>query len=1051
MKKRILSAFLAVLMILGSVGTFVIGTSAADEFKIAVEAGEIQADGTVHVNVMMYNNPGLSSIDKFEIAFDNSVLKLVSYDMDDSDAIETCMKKGITSDIEATNVYDDLDAVYIFYAQAGLDKSNGKLIGLTFQTLPGLESTEITINYEDDSLWGQDYEWVDGQKVPLDYVYYSPVVTGATIALPEITGVTLEGATYTYDGQPKSLAVKGADSTMTVSYDVENVVDAKTYNVTATVQKPGYCTLTLKADLVINPREVTLSGVKATDKVYDGNTTVVINDDDLEINGLLSGDDLDVDAPAEGTIASANVGNNLAVTYGDLTVTGEDASNYKVVKPNLTVNVTPLVVTVTPDDGQVKTVNTEDPVLTYTYDKKDELSNLGVTLTGALGRETGSEAGKYAINLGNLKASDDNVQVVLSDTVVYFEIITKPQQEFTYEVPSGSFTYGDGNDTFDLDVNKVVGSDNAVIYSSSNEDVVTVSEDGIVTVVGAGTAIVTISVAEDDTYGPYNKTVEFVIDPKLITITPQAGQSFVYGSNIVVVWDISDDSVASNGGKLALESTNVGTQKVVIGTLAPLSSNYSFILVNETVEITPATATVTGIELWPAENGEIPEIKDLNPVVSSGVISGDTVTVITGENVEVKTDDGENYYVSGLTSGNDNYVLDTTVVPTFVAKEELPAEIATEVGTPDLGQAANGAVINGSVISLPYGYTAVLTGSSDTAIVDPETGVVTAPAADTDVTLTYTIYDPDGSATTETFTATVKVVKKSSNAYLQMLLLYYHKKLQSAKATVETVKASVATGSEVAAGTKVALSTATAGATIYYTTDGSVPTVLSNVYTGPIAVNSDMTISAIAAKSGMKTSASVSYSYTVADTSIALKADADSIKYMEGRGDKFEADADATRYEVIAALANVFDIKTTNAPKALTDVADEYKELVDRFTAAGIIDGFSDNTFRGDESITREQIAKIICVMMNLDETKSTDAGFNDVEGWSVGYVNACANAGYVQGKGNDRFAPKENITRGQLATLINNITGAKAGTSCSYSDVAEDAWYFGAVAAAAK
>nr|WP_260981977.1 chitobiase/beta-hexosaminidase C-terminal domain-containing protein [Paenibacillus sp. 32O-W] len=58
-------------------------------------------------------------------------------------------------------------------------------------------------------------------------------------------------------------------------------------------------------------------------------------------------------------------------------------------------------------------------------------------------------------------------------------------------------------------------------------------------------------------------------------------------------------------------------------------------------------------------------------------------------------------------------------------------------------------------------------------------------------------------------------------------------------------------GSTVPSGTKVTLSTATDGATIYYTTDGSDPTRSSVEYTAPIEVTSEMTIKAIAVKEGM--------------------------------------------------------------------------------------------------------------------------------------------------------------------------------------------------------
>ena len=64
-------------------------------------------------------------------------------------------------------------------------------------------------------------------------------------------------------------------------------------------------------------------------------------------------------------------------------------------------------------------------------------------------------------------------------------------------------------------------------------------------------------------------------------------------------------------------------------------------------------------------------------------------------------------------------------------------------------------------------------------------------------------------------------------------------------------------GGFIKAGDTVTLSTATAGATIYYTTDGQEPTTASNVYSQPIIVNEAVTIKAIAVKEGL-TNSSVS-------------------------------------------------------------------------------------------------------------------------------------------------------------------------------------------------
>ena len=61
----------------------------------------------------------------------------------------------------------------------------------------------------------------------------------------------------------------------------------------------------------------------------------------------------------------------------------------------------------------------------------------------------------------------------------------------------------------------------------------------------------------------------------------------------------------------------------------------------------------------------------------------------------------------------------------------------------------------------------------------------------------------------------------------------------------------------------VTISTTTEGATIYYTTNGNDPTTSSSVYSAPIAVSSNMTIKAMAAKSGYNNSSVSSASYTI--------------------------------------------------------------------------------------------------------------------------------------------------------------------------------------------
>ncbi len=74
----------------------------------------------------------------------------------------------------------------------------------------------------------------------------------------------------------------------------------------------------------------------------------------------------------------------------------------------------------------------------------------------------------------------------------------------------------------------------------------------------------------------------------------------------------------------------------------------------------------------------------------------------------------------------------------------------------------------------------------------------------------------------------------------------------------------------VKSGTKVALSTATENAAIYYTLDGTNPTSSSSRYSEPLTINEDATVKAIAIKDGLKNSEISSFKYTVALTGLRI-------------------------------------------------------------------------------------------------------------------------------------------------------------------------------------
>lgn len=72
----------------------------------------------------------------------------------------------------------------------------------------------------------------------------------------------------------------------------------------------------------------------------------------------------------------------------------------------------------------------------------------------------------------------------------------------------------------------------------------------------------------------------------------------------------------------------------------------------------------------------------------------------------------------------------------------------------------------------------------------------------------------------------------------------------------------------------ITISDTTAGATIYYTANGTMPTTGSTAYSGPITVSSSETLNAVAAASGFASSAKSTAAYTIDASACASGAPA---------------------------------------------------------------------------------------------------------------------------------------------------------------------------------
>lgn len=96
------------------------------------------------------------------------------------------------------------------------------------------------------------------------------------------------------------------------------------------------------------------------------------------------------------------------------------------------------------------------------------------------------------------------------------------------------------------------------------------------------------------------------------------------------------------------------------------------------------------------------------------------------------------------------------------------------------------------------------------------------------------------------------------------------------------------------------------------------------------------------------------------------------------------------------------------------------KEAIYTLYKRGIISGTGNKKFSPESPLLREQIAKILCLSMNLTP-KSGASHFSDVDEneWYAPYVNALFEQGVIKGKGEVTFGVGDAVTREELCTMI--------------------------------
>ena len=582
--------------------------------------------------------------------------------------------------------------------------------------------------------------------------------TGGSVYASYVSGSGTSALVFRYMVGRGTLDADGITLGSSIDLNSGTIEDSSSNALLTTLNGVG----ATSAVLVDGMTHVTVSGITATNRAYDGSTTVSVDISNAQLVGAFGGDTVSVDISTPtltGTIASQNVGNSKSVTYGTVTLTGAQASYYVIDSYNaVTVNITEADLTLsgtrvydgtTTIDGSMLTstgVNGETFTVTGSGDASN-LSSKNVQTNQALATVTGlslgtSTNGGLSSNYNVLSVSNSTVSITTKTITITAPVITKTYDGGTTYTPSSTelTTMGSvlvGTDTLSAItlnyVDKHVGSSNKTVTPSSE----TISD-------GNGGANYTVSYASNSTSSITAKTV--TLTAPVITKTYDGGTMFT--TTTTELTDLSNQLGVSGDTVTAITLTytgkNAGTaNKTVTPSAETISdgnngANYSVSYgANSTSTISAKAVTLTAPVISKAYDGGTSftttstELTDLSNQLG---VNGDTVTAITltytGKNVGTSNktvtpssetisdgNSGANYNVSYASNSTSTITAKTvTLTAPVITKTYDGGTTYTTTGT-ELSNLSNQLGVNGdTVTAISLTYTGKNVGTSNKTV-----------------------------------------------------------------------------------------------------------------------------------------------------------------------------------------------------------------------------------------------------------------------------------------------------------------------------------------------
>ncbi len=108
-----------------------------------------------------------------------------------------------------------------------------------------------------------------------------------------------------------------------------------------------------------------------------------------------------------------------------------------------------------------------------------------------------------------------------------------------------------------------------------------------------------------------------------------------------------------------------------------------------------------------------------------------------------------------------------------------------------------------------------------------------------------------------------------------------------------------------------------------------------------------------------------------------------------------------------------------------TDVTEDawYYDYVMEASQKGLVNGFNDGTFKPDANLTRAQFAVMLYRLLGSPSAEGLENPYVDLDAdWYKDAILYMTSIGVVNGTGNNKFSPQNNITREQMVTMLHRV-----------------------------